>query len=642
MENGLVDSLLREERVFRPLPQVVREANMGQPELKAALTLAAADSGLFWEEQAAELDWYEKWNQVLDESEAPFYKWFSGGKCNLVHNALDRHILTANKNKLAIIWEGESGECRKYTYYELFREVCRFANALRDLGVKKGDLVLIYLPPLPETVITMLAAAKIGAVQTLVFAGYSARSLRERIESCQPKIIVTADGFYRNGRLVNLKSMVDEALFGEGCDSVESVIVVHRAGTDLDMVEPRDLRYEDLVRQERPQSPTEVMDSEDPLFLLYTSGATGKPKGLLHTHGGYMVGVHSTYRWVMDVKPTDLYLCTADPGWITGHSYVVFGPLMAGTTVVLYEGHPLYPQADRLWAIVARYGVTILYTTPTLIRMLMRYGGQYPRKHDLSTLRLLGSVGEPIGPEPWVWFHKYIGRSECPLLDTWWQTETGMFMVSPLPISLLKPGSAGRPLPGVDVDVVDRNGNPAGPDKGGFVVVRRPWPAMARTLWKDDEGYRKAYWEKIPGVYFAGDVARKDEDGYFWFQGRADDVLNIGGHRIGPAEVEAALVAHRAVVEAAVIGVPDPIKGEAAKCFVVRAEGWEKDFESADELIKSLTTHVHRELGPFVAVKAIAFRDGLPHTKSGKILRRLLKAEETGAAMGDLSSLEEE
>ena len=642
MPLGLVDALLKEERVFRPQPQVVREANLGPEDYDTARRICAKDFRQLWETEAQELDWFTKWTQVLDDSNPPFYKWFTGGRCNLAHNALDRHILTANKNKLAVIWEGESGECRKYTYYELYREVNRFANALRTLGVGKGDRVLLYLPPLPETVIAMLTAAKIGAVQTLVFAGYSAKSLRERVESCAPKVIVTADGFYRNGRVINLKTIVDQALMGLTRTAPENVIVVHRTGLDSEMFEPRDLRYEDLVRQERTQAATEVLEAEDPLFLLYTSGATGKPKGLVHTHGGYMVGVHATYRWVMDVKPTDIYFCTADPGWITGHSYVVFGPLMAGTTVVLYEGHPLYPQADRVWSIVARYGVTILYTTPTLIRMLMRYGPQYPKRHDLSTLRLLGSVGEPIGPEPWIWFHKYIGREECPVLDTWWQTETGMFMVSPLPISLLKPGSAGKPLPGVDVDVVDSAGQPAGPDKGGFVVIRQPWPAMARTLWKDEPGYKKTYWERIPGVYFTGDMARKDEDGYFWFQGRADDVLNIGGLRIGSAEVEAALTAHRYVVEAAVIGVPDSIRGEAAKAFVVPIEGWENEFETEDEFMTALNNQVHRELGPFVTLRSIGFRDSLPHTKSGKIMRRLLKAEELGTPPGDLSSLEEE
>jgi acetyl-CoA synthetase len=642
MPLGLVDALLKEERVFRPQPQVVREANLGPEDYDTARRICAKDFRQLWETEAQELDWFTKWTQVLDDSNPPFYKWFTGGRCNLAHNALDRHILTANKNKLAVIWEGESGECRKYTYYELYREVNRFANALRTLGVGKGDRVLLYLPPLPETVIAMLTAAKIGAVQTLVFAGYSAKSLRERVESCAPKVIVTADGFYRNGRVINLKTIVDQALMGLTRTAPENVIVVHRTGLDSEMFEPRDLRYEDLVRQERTQAATEVLEAEDPLFLLYTSGATGKPKGLVHTHGGYMVGVHATYRWVMDVKPTDIYFCTADPGWITGHSYVVFGPLMAGTTVVLYEGHPLYPQADRVWSIVARYGVTILYTTPTLIRMLMRYGPQYPKRHDLSTLRLLGSVGEPIGPEPWIWFHKYIGREECPVLDTWWQTETGMFMVSPLPISLLKPGSAGKPLPGVDVDVVDSAGQPAGPDKGGFVVIRQPWPAMARTLWKDEPGYKKTYWERIPGVYFTGDMARKDEDGYFWFQGRADDVLNIGGLRIGSAEVEAALTAHRYVVEAAVIGVPDSIRGEAAKAFVVPIEGWENEFETEDEFMTALNNQVHRELGPFVTLRSIGFRDSLPHTNSGKIMRRLLKAEELGTPPGDLSSLEEE
>ncbi|MEW5772868.1 MAG: acetate--CoA ligase [Thermodesulfobacteriota bacterium] len=643
MDNsGALDALLQEERVFRPLPQLVIEANVNPQELAAHYRAADEDFLAYWEDAAHELDWFKMWEKVLDDSQAPFYKWFPGAKCNIVYNALDRHIETVSKNKLALIWEGEPGDSRKYTYYELYRAVNRFANALRSLGVKKGDRIVIYLPLLPETLISMLAAAKIGAIHSLVYGGFSAKVLRERINNCQAKLVVTCDGFYRNGQPVNLKNTVDEALEGACAECVDSVVVVHRAGVDIEMNEPRDLWYEDLVRQERADATTEVMDAADPLFLLYTSGTTGKPKGIVHTHAGYMVGVHRTLNWVFDIKPTDIFWCTADTGWITGHSYVVYGPLMAGTTVVMYEGHPLYPQADRLWNIVDRYGVTILYTAPTLIRMLMRFGVQYVRKHDLSTLRLLGSVGECISPETWVWFYKNIGRSECPVLDTWWQTETGMMMISPLPISLLKPGSVNKPLPGVTADIRDSNGEPVPPGKGGLLVLTKPWPAMMTTLWEDPDGYKAQYWERMPGgVYYAGDVARRDEDGYIWIQGRADDVLNIAGHRIGNAEMESGLNAHKWVIESAVVGVPDAIKGEVAKAFVVLKDGWREEYDSAEELIKHLKTHIRKELGPVAVIKSIEFKPDLPKTRSGKIVRRILKAQELGQDVGDTSTLED-
>ena len=635
---GALDALLHEERVFRPLPQLVIEANVNPQEYAEAMKLASEDYLKYWEEAAKELDWFKKWDQVLDDSGAPFYKWFVGAKCNIVYNALDRHIETANKNKLALIWEGEPGDTKKLTYYELYRAVNRLANALKTLGVQKGDRVVLYMPPLPEIVIAMLAVAKIGAVHSMVFAGFSAKALRDRITDAEAKIVITADGFYRNGKVVNLKKVVDEALV-DGCDSVDTVIVVHRASVETEMVDMRDVWYEDLVRQERPVCPTEVMDSEDMLFLLYSSGTTGKPKGIVHTHGGYMVGVHRSLKWVFDIKPTDIFWCTADAGWITGHSYVVYGPLMVGTTTVMYEGHPLYPQADRLWDIVERYGITIFYTAPTLIRMLMRFGSQYPKKHDLSTLRLLGSVGEPINPEAWVWFYTNVGRSECPIMDTWWQTETGSFMISPLPITLLKPGSATKPLPGIEADVVDDDGNPVPPGKGGLLVIKKPWPSMLRTLYKNPERYKKTYWEKFPGMYLAGDVARKDEDGYFWIQGRSDDVLNIAGHRIGTAELESALVAHEAVAEAAVIGVPDKIKGEVAKAFVILNAGYE--VTDPDKLITELKSHVRSELGPVAVIKSIEFKDKLPKTRSGKIMRRILRAQELGEEIGDTSTLED-
>jgi acetyl-CoA synthetase len=637
---GTLEALLHEERVFRPIPQMIIEANVHSQELEMAIKRASDDFLGYWEDAARELDWFRKWDRVLDEDTPPFYRWFSGGKCNIVHNALDRHIETANKNKLALIWEGEPGDRKKFTYYELYRAVNRFANALRSLGIKKGDRVVLYMPPLPETIIAMLAVTKIGAVHSIVFAGFSAKALRERVEDAEAKLIITADGFYRNGRIINLKNIVDEMLMGSASESVDTVVVVHRVNVEVEMSEPRDLWYEDLVRQESPESPTEVMDSEDMLFLLYSSGTSGRPKGIVHTHGGYMVGVHRTINWVFDIKPTDIYWCTADAGWITGHSYVVYGPLMAGTTVVMYEGHPLYPQADRLWNIVERYGVNILYTTPTLTRMLMRYGSQYPKKHDLSTLRLLGTVGEPINPEAWMWLYKNVGRSECPIMDTWWQTETGSFMISPMPVSLLKPGSVGKPLPGIEADVVDDFGKPVLPGRGGQLVIKKPWPSMLRTLYRDPEGYKRDYWEKIPGMYLAGDVARKDEDGYFWIHGRSDDVLNIAGHRIGSVDLESALDAHRAVAEAAVIGIPDSIKGEVAKAFVVLKNDY-RTLEDPLELVKELKGHIRRELGPVAVLKSIEFRDKLPKTRSGKIMRRILRAEELGEDPGDISSLED-
>ncbi len=637
-DKGALDSLLQEERIFRPLPQMVIDANINPQEYAAVMKKCKESYLEYWEDAARELDWFKKWDKVLDDSQAPFYKWFTGAKCNIAYNALDRHIETANKNKLALIWEGEPGDTKKFTYYELYRAVNKFANALRSLGIKKGDRVVMYMPPLPETMISLLAVAKIGAVHSMVFAGFSAKALRERIEDAEAKLVITADGFYRNGRPVNVKNLVDKALVG-GCETVDTVVVVHRANVEVEMTEMRDIWYEDLIRQESPVSETEAMDSEDMLFLLFSSGTTGRPKGIVHTHGGYMVGVHRSLNWIFDIKPTDIFWCTADVGWITGHSYVVYGPLMAGTTTVMFEGHPLYPQADRLWHMVARYGITIFYTAPTLIRMLMRFGSQYPKQHDLSTIRLLGSVGEPINPEAWMWYYNNIGRAECPIIDTWWQTETGSVMISPLPISLLKPGSVAKPLPGIEADVVDNEGNPVPPGKGGHLVIKNPWPSMLRTLYNDPERYKETYWEKIPGFYLAGDVARKDEDGYFWIQGRSDDVISIAGHRVGSAEVESALVSHKAVSEAAVIGIPDKIKGEVAKAFVTLSADYK--LEDPDELIKALKSHVRAELGPVAVIKSIDFRDKLPKTRSGKIMRRVLKAQELGEEVGDTSTLED-
>ncbi len=644
------------ERVFRPLPRMVVEANINPQDLAAARKLAEEDFRSYWEQSALDLEWFEKWEQVLDESQAPRYRWFAGGKCNIVHNALDRHIRTVNRNKLALVWEGEPGDSRKFTYFELYRAVNRLANALRNLGIRKGERIVLYMPPLPETVIAMLAAAKIGAVHVVVFAGFSGKALRERIQATRARCVITADGFYRNGKFTGLKPLVDAALAADEADNVDVCVVVRRAGIDVKMSPTRDMWYDDLVRREANEAETEIMDSADPLFILHTSGTSGKPRGIVHSHGGYMTGVGDTLKSVFDIKPTDIFWCTADAGWITGHSAVVYGPLIAGTTTLMYEGHPLYPQADRMWNIVDKFGVSILYTTPTTIRMLMRYGNRFPAQHDLSSLRLLGTVGEAISPDTWMWFHKTIGRNECQLLDTWWQTETGQFMIAPLPVSPLKPGSVNKPLPGVFADVLDRKGNPVPSGKGGFLAITKPWPAMFTGVHGDDDAY-DTYFNTIPGVYFAGDVARKDEDGHFWILGRADEVLNIGGHRLGAVELENALCSHKAVAEAAVIGVPDKIKGEIAKAFVVlnRPEQPSDECASgalssgalspeaqADALAEELRLLLRQELGPVAELRTVVFCDSLPKTRSGKILRRVLKAQELGQDIEDITVMDEE
>ncbi len=629
------EALLEEQRVFRPLPEVVVEANVSPKEYQEAIEKGLTDLEGFWEEAAEELDWFKKWDKVLDESNAPFYKWFTGAKCNITYNAVDRHIKTHRKNKVAIIWQGEPpNEKKKLTYYELYRRVNKFANVLKSLGLKKGDRVAIYMPNLLETAIAMLGCAKIGVIHTLVYAGFSALALRERVNDAKAKVIVTADGLYRNGKIINLKETVDEAMIE--CPSVEHVIVVQRTGQPIDMSDGRYLWWHDLMEGVSDECEPAILDSEHPLFILYTSGTTGKPKGILHVHGGYMVGINRTLKWVFDLKETDIYWCAADVGWITGHSYIVYGPLICGGTTVMYEGHPLYPKPDRMWQIIDKFGINILYTAPTTIRMLMRFGSELPRRYSLKTLRLLGTVGEPINPEAWMWYYQNVGRERCPIMDTWWQTETGMFMIAPLPVSLLKPGSATKPFPGIHADVVDKEGKPVPVGKGGFLIVKKPWPSMLRTLWGDPERYVKQYWDVIPGgVYTTGDVARKDEDGYFWIQGRADDVMNIAGHRIGTAEVESAFVAHPAVAEAACIGVPDPVKGEVAKVFVILKKG----HEPSDELDKELRQHVRKELGPIVIIKSIQFVESLPKTRSGKIMRRVLKAQELGMDPGDLTTL---
>ncbi len=630
------DTLLDENRVFRPLPQLVVDANLNPNAYEEAVKRGKYDLEGFWAEAAGELDWFRKWDKTLDRSNAPFFKWFVGGKVNIAYNALDRHILTHRKNKVAIIHERENGERERMTYYDLYRAANKFANALKSLGIKKGDRVAIYLPNIPEIAIVMLGCAKIGAIHSVVYAGFSATALRDRVNHAEARLLVTVDGFNRNGKTIKLKEVVDEAM--NGCPSVENVVVVKRAGVEIDMTDGRYMWFHALMAGEPAQFETVPMEANDLLYILYTSGTTGKPKGVAHCHGGYAVGINRTLKWVFDIKETDIFWCAADPGWVTGHSYIVYGPLCAGTTTVMYEGHPLFPEPDRMWQIIEKYGINILYTAPTTIRMLMRFGSQHPKKYDLSSLRLLGTVGEPINPEAWMWYYDNIGRQNCPVMDTWWQTETGMFMVTPTPCNVLKPGSAFKPFPGVHVDVVDAHGEPVEPGRGGHVVIREPWPAMLQGLYKDPEKYIETYWSKIPGVYLAGDIATKDADGYFRFQGRSDDVLKVAGHRIGTAEVESALVSHKYVAEAACIGVPDKVKGEVAKLFVTLKQGVEVDKTA---LVDELRAHVRKELGPVVVIREIEFRDKLPKTRSGKIMRRVLKARELGLQEGDLSTLDD-
>ena len=610
---------------------------------------ALEDPEGFFGEIARELDWFKTWDKVLDDSNPPFYRWFVGGFINATYNAVDRHVKRGLGNKAAIIWEGEPGDSRVLTYYQLYREVNRVAAMLENLGLKKGDRIAIYLPMIPELPIFMLAAARLGITFTVVFSGFSARALAERINDAQAKVLVTADGGFRRGKVIELKKIADEAL--EMAPSVETVIVVKNvtkrgANIDVPMTEGRDYWLHDLLPSHAKVDPVPV-ESTHPLFILYTSGTTGKPKGVVHSTGGYLVWVYATMKWVWDVKPSDIMFCTADIGWITGHSYVVFGPLLHGITTVMYEGAPDYPAPDRWWEIVEKYGVTLFYTAPTAIRMLMRYGEEWVKKHDLSTLRIIGTVGEPINPEAWRWYYRVVGGERVPVVDTWWQTETGGHMISPAPgIQLvpLKPGSATYPLPGVDADVVCEDGRSCPPNERGYLVIKRPWPGMLMTLWGDPERYKKVYWSRFSKpeegvwIYYTGDYAMRDEDGYFWILGRADEVIKVAGHRLGTAEIESALVSHPAVAEAAVIGKPDPVKGEVPVAFVVLRKG----YTPSDELRHELIEHVRRTIGPIATPAAIFFVEKLPKTRSGKIMRRVVKAVFLGQAPGDLTTLEDE
>ena len=628
-----IEALLAEERLFPPPEGVARSANMAD---SGIYQRAAKDPEAYWAQAAESLEWIRKWDRVLDWN-PPIAQWFVGGKINVSVNCLDRHVRGWRRNKAAFIWEGEPGEERVLTYADLYREVNRFANAMKRLGVRKGDRVTIYMPMIPELPIALLACARIGAPHSVVFGGFSAESLRDRINDAQSKLVITADGSYRRGQIVPLKRNVDEAL--KGCPCVEKVVMVRRIGeaAPVEVDETRDIWWHRAVENVPAYCEPEPMDSEDPLFILYTSGTTAKPKGILHTTAGYLLGASLTHKWVFDAKEEDVYWCSADIGWVTGHSYIVYGPLANGTTGVLYEGSPDWPDKDRWWAMVAKYGVNIFYTAPTAIRAVMKWGESFPAKHDLSSLRLLGTVGEPINPEAWMWYHQKIGQGRCPIVDTWWQTETGSIMISPLPgLTTTKPGSATFPLPGIQADVVDEAGRSVPLGGGGYLVLKSPWPSMARTIYGDPERYEETYWRRFgKNVYFAGDGCKRDEDGYFWLLGRVDDVMNISGHRLSTMEVESALVDHQEVAEAAVIGKKDDIKGEAIAAFVTLKDGAEGNAGKVDELKK----HVVRKIGPIARPQSVYFTAELPKTRSGKIMRRLLRDIAEGRALGDTTTL---
>ena len=597
---------------------------------------AQEDFVSFWEDQASRMTWFRRWDVALDW-QPPFARWFQGGRINAAYNALDVHQ-EKRASKIAILWEGEDGKTRRITYGELYDEVRRVSNALRSLGVCAGDRVALYLPMIPELPISMLACARIGAVHTVVFSGFSAASLRGRLEDSGASVVITADGGLRRGRRVELKGVVDEAV--SGLERVRHVVVCQRTGSGITLG-PKDHLWDDLVRGASQDCSAEPLDSEHPLFILYTSGTTGKPKGVLHGTGGYLAHVHSTFRWAFDIRDSDVYFCTADIGWVTGHSYVVYGPLLHGATQVMYEGAPDYPDASRIWEMIQRYRVTILYTTPTALRMFIKSGDDIPNSHDLSRLRLLGTVGEPINPEVWRWYHAVIGGGRCPVIDTWWQTETGGMMISALPgleTVPLKPGSATRPIPGADIAVVDEDGGDAPTGTRGYLVIRRPWPGMMLTLWGDDEKYRDVYWSRYPGCYYSGDYAVKDADGYLWLLGRADDVLKVAGHRIGTAELESSIVSHPDVAESAVCTVPDEVKGEAIIAFAVLRDGTAGEH---DALRREITSCIRDSVGPIATPQRIYFLSGLPKTRSGKIMRRLLRAMAQGEQAGDTSTLED-
>lgn len=632
-----IDSTLNETRVFEPSQEFSLTAHIkSKEEYERIYKEAKADPERFWEGIAKDLHWFKPWNKVL-EWNAPWAKWFVGGKTNLSYNCLDRHVQTWRKNKAALIWEGEPGDSRTLTYQQLLSEVEKFANVLNVLGIRKGDRVAIYMGMVPELAIAMLACARIGAVHSVIFGGFSANAIVDRVNDQQSTALITQDGAYRRGSVIPLKETVDEAL--KSCPTVKDVVVFHRAEIRVPMQEGRDHWWHELMAKAARDCPATELDSEDPLYILYTSGSTGKPKGIVHTTGGYSVGTYITTKWVFDLKENDIYWCTADIGWVTGHSYIVYGPLQNGATTLMYEGAPNHPDLDRFWSIIEKYKVNIFYTAPTAIRTFIKWGEEYPNRHDLSSLRLLGSVGEPINPEAWMWYRKVIGKEKCPIVDTWWQTETGAIMISPLPGAIAaKPGSATRPFPGIIAEVVTRGGEKVPLGSGGYLVIKKPWPSMLRTIWGDPDRYVKQYWSDIPGVYFTGDGAREDQDGCFWVMGRVDDVLNVSGHRLSTMEIESALVSHNKVAEAAVVGRPDELKGQAVSAFVTLESG----YKPTPELKEELRQWVAKEIGSMAKPDDIRFSDQLPKTRSGKIMRRLLRELATnGEVKGDTTTLED-
>lgn len=623
------------KKIYNPSNEVVEKAYI--KDWDKLNNSAQSNPEAFWTSMADELHWHKKWDKYLDDSNAPFFKFFVGAATNITYNCLDVHINSEKRNKIAYIWESEQGETKSISYLELHREVCKFANVLKSFGIKKGDIVTIYMGRVLEQVIAMLACARIGAIHSVVYGGFSTEALRERIEDSKSTLLITCDGSFQRGKVVELKKIANEAVAQSG--SIKNVICVKRVGHDVEMQSGRDYWYHELMKMPIafPDCEAEILDAEAPLYMLYTSGTTGKPKAIVHTHGGYMVGVYTTLKYVFDIHNDDRFWCAADPGWVTGHSYIVYGPLLNGATSIIYEGAPNFPYPNRWWSIIEKYGVNILYTAPTAIRGLMRYGDEWVKKNDLSSLRLLGSVGEPINPEAWRWYYEVIGKSKCPIMDTWWQTETGMFMITPLPCVPLKPGSGTRPFPGIIMDILDEDGNSVTNGEEGNLVIKNPWPSMARTIYGDNERYKLQYWSKYPGLYLTGDSAKRDEDGYYWVIGRVDDVIKVSGYRLGTAEIESALVSHHSVAEAAAIGLPHNIKGNAIHTYVILING----ANPSEELKQELIQHVGKEVGPIAKPESVEFVDSLPKTRSGKIMRRVLKAKALGQEPGNLSTLEE-
>jgi len=641
-----INNILEEKRIFPPSKKFAENSNISSQEELLSLKKQASDNPIqFWESFAkSELDWFEPFQTVLDNEKAPFFKWFKEGKLNITYNCLDRHIKRGLGGKTALIWEGEPGDSKKYTYEELLKEVCKAANALKEIGVKKGDLVCIYMPMIPEAMFAMLACARIGAPHSVVFGGFSSEALKDRLIDGNARFVITADGGFRKDKVIELKQAVDAAIESGADKVVEKVVVVQRTKKNISMVDDRDLWWHELLKDQKDQCEPEIMNSEDRLFILYTSGSTGKPKGVVHTTGGYNLWSHLTFKWIFDSKDDDIYWCTADVGWITGHSYIVYGPLSNGATTLMFEGVPRPSNLGAFWEIVQKYKVSIFYTAPTAIRAFMKSGREIPDKYNLESLRLLGTVGEPINPEAWMWYKDVIGKNKCPIVDTWWQTETGGVMISPLPgVVATKPGSATFPLPGIEVEIVDKNGDKVKENEGGYLIIKKPWPGMMRTIHGNSDRYLESYWEYISfkgenNVYFAGDGARIDEDGYIWIMGRVDDVISVSGHRLGTMEIESALVSHKSVAESAVVGKKDDLKGEVIVAFV----SLEKDVKGSSELEENLKKHVVNEIGIIAKPEKIIISDSLPKTRSGKIMRRILRSLAAGEKIsGDISTLED-